>query len=68
MSCSTYTVRSTSLGGKPSSLPLAMERISVDCREENQIASHEPISKPGVYPAQLHHACSKPCTAAEASR
>ncbi len=34
MSCSTYTVRSSSLGGKPSSWPLAMARISVDCSKE----------------------------------
>lgn len=30
MSCSTYTVRSSSAGGKPSTWPLAMARIRVD--------------------------------------
>jgi hypothetical protein len=30
MSCSTYTVRSCSGGGKPSTLPLAMARMRVD--------------------------------------
>lgn len=41
MSCSTYTVRSTSFGGKPSSLPLAMDRMSVDCgkRKYNLVES-----------------------------
>ena len=33
MSCSTYTVRSCSLGGKPSTLPLAMARMRVDCTQ-----------------------------------
>lgn len=37
MSCSTYTVRSTSFGGKPSSLPLAMLRMSVDYNKHKSV-------------------------------
>ena len=38
MSCSTYTVRSSSGGGKPSTWPLEMARMSVDCRSATEVS------------------------------
>ena len=44
MSCSTYTVRSSSLDGNPSSWPLAIARISVDF--PHPLAPHRPYRDP----------------------
>ena len=44
MSCSTYTVRSSSLGGKPSSWPLAIARMSVDL--PTPLGPHRPYRLP----------------------
>ncbi len=59
MSCSTYTVRSCSLGGKPSTLPFAMARMRVDCSSfeppniSTQVSAAWQTKKAAVVPAGL---------------